>query len=184
MLCKYFDKLLVLPSCYCDLLFFRTGMAGVPGTASAIFGAVKDVGANVIMISQVYIMLPSLCANNEASCWLQHICRLAVTTLYVLLFQKRKLHLCRQPCKLGSVKHWQQGGYLRSIDESWFFLGCFTICLSKILISLSMFLAVILFCIFKIIFILRKFRYPLDCHALCCTSQNLRILKMLVKVHK
>lgn len=30
-----------------------TGMAGVPGTASAIFGAVKDVGANVIMISQV-----------------------------------------------------------------------------------------------------------------------------------
>ncbi|KAF5479378.1 hypothetical protein F2P56_000209 [Juglans regia] len=29
-----------------------TGMAGVPGTAHAIFGAVKDVGANVIMISQ------------------------------------------------------------------------------------------------------------------------------------
>ncbi|KAF5201423.1 Bifunctional aspartokinase/homoserine dehydrogenase protein [Thalictrum thalictroides] len=29
-----------------------TGMAGVPGTASAIFGAVKNVGANVIMISQ------------------------------------------------------------------------------------------------------------------------------------
>ncbi|KAH0941409.1 hypothetical protein HID58_001046 [Brassica napus] len=29
-----------------------TGMAGVPGTASDIFGAVKDVGANVIMISQ------------------------------------------------------------------------------------------------------------------------------------
>ncbi|KAG2710094.1 hypothetical protein I3843_04G008800 [Carya illinoinensis] len=29
-----------------------TGMAGVPGTADAIFGAVKDVGANVIMISQ------------------------------------------------------------------------------------------------------------------------------------
>ncbi|XP_028084269.1 bifunctional aspartokinase/homoserine dehydrogenase, chloroplastic-like isoform X2 [Camellia sinensis] len=29
-----------------------TGMVGVPGTASAIFGAVKDVGANVIMISQ------------------------------------------------------------------------------------------------------------------------------------
>lgn len=28
-------------------------MAGVPGTASAIFDAVKDVGANVIMISQV-----------------------------------------------------------------------------------------------------------------------------------
>ncbi|XP_020233105.1 bifunctional aspartokinase/homoserine dehydrogenase, chloroplastic [Cajanus cajan] len=32
-----------------------TGMAGVPGTASAIFGAVKDVGANVIMISQVHL---------------------------------------------------------------------------------------------------------------------------------
>jgi len=30
-----------------------TGMAGVPGTASDIFGCVKDVGANVIMISQV-----------------------------------------------------------------------------------------------------------------------------------
>ncbi|KAL8482378.1 hypothetical protein ACS0TY_027893 [Phlomoides rotata] len=29
-----------------------TGMAGVPGTASAIFEVVKDVGANVIMISQ------------------------------------------------------------------------------------------------------------------------------------
>ncbi|KAL5714022.1 Bifunctional aspartokinase/homoserine dehydrogenase 1 [Ranunculus cassubicifolius] len=29
-----------------------TGMAGVPGTASSIFGAVKAVGANVIMISQ------------------------------------------------------------------------------------------------------------------------------------
>lgn len=43
-------------------------MAGVPGTASAIFGAVKDVGANVIMISQVYIMLSSLCGNDEASC--------------------------------------------------------------------------------------------------------------------
>ncbi|KAL2615999.1 hypothetical protein AAZV13_08G098700 [Glycine max] len=33
-----------------------TGMAGVPGTASAIFGAVKDVGANVIMISQVAVI--------------------------------------------------------------------------------------------------------------------------------
>lgn len=32
----------------------RTGMAGVPGTASAIFSAVKEVGANVIMISQVF----------------------------------------------------------------------------------------------------------------------------------
>lgn len=33
----------------------RTGMAGVPGTASAIFEVVKDVGANVIMISQVVL---------------------------------------------------------------------------------------------------------------------------------
>lgn len=32
-------------------------MAGVPGTASDIFGVVKDVGANVIMISQVSISL-------------------------------------------------------------------------------------------------------------------------------
>lgn len=39
--------------CYTFISFGRTGMAGVPGTASAIFGAVKDVGANVIMISQV-----------------------------------------------------------------------------------------------------------------------------------
>lgn len=31
----------------------RTGMAGVPGTASDIFDTVKSVGANVIMISQV-----------------------------------------------------------------------------------------------------------------------------------
>lgn len=30
-------------------------MAGVPGTANEIFGAVKDVGANVIMISQVHL---------------------------------------------------------------------------------------------------------------------------------
>jgi len=29
-------------------------MAGVPGTASTIFSAVKEVGANVIMISQVH----------------------------------------------------------------------------------------------------------------------------------
>jgi len=34
-------------------ILYRTGMAGVPGTASAIFSAVKEVGANVIMISQV-----------------------------------------------------------------------------------------------------------------------------------
>lgn len=36
-------------------IFCRTGMAGVPGTASAIFSAVKAVGANVIMISQVFL---------------------------------------------------------------------------------------------------------------------------------
>lgn len=30
-------------------------MAGVPGTSSAIFSTVKDVGANVIMISQVLL---------------------------------------------------------------------------------------------------------------------------------
>lgn len=41
----------------CMSAFLRTGMAGVPGTASGIFGAVKDVGANVIMISQVYSSL-------------------------------------------------------------------------------------------------------------------------------
>lgn len=35
----------------------RTGMAGVPGTANAIFGAVKDVGANVVMISQACLFL-------------------------------------------------------------------------------------------------------------------------------
>ncbi len=32
----------------------RTGMVGVPGTASEIFEAVKGVGANVVMISQVW----------------------------------------------------------------------------------------------------------------------------------
>ncbi|KAK4433596.1 Bifunctional aspartokinase/homoserine dehydrogenase, chloroplastic [Sesamum alatum] len=46
-----------------------TGMAGVPGTASAIFGAVKDVGANVIMISQ----------RNLTDL----LCRLVVSTLCV-----------------------------------------------------------------------------------------------------
>lgn len=35
-------------------------MAGVPGTASAIFSVVKEVGANVIMISQVDNILLSL----------------------------------------------------------------------------------------------------------------------------
>ncbi|KAI9181177.1 hypothetical protein LWI28_012163 [Acer negundo] len=33
-------------------IWLFTGMASVPGTTNAIFGAVKDVGANVIMISQ------------------------------------------------------------------------------------------------------------------------------------
>lgn len=37
-------------------IFCSTGMAGVPGTSSAIFAAVKDVGANVIMISQVVLL--------------------------------------------------------------------------------------------------------------------------------
>lgn len=41
-------------------IFYRTGMAGVPGTASAIFEVVKDVGANVIMISQV-VLFSYLC---------------------------------------------------------------------------------------------------------------------------
>ncbi|XP_048431882.1 bifunctional aspartokinase/homoserine dehydrogenase 1, chloroplastic-like isoform X1 [Pyrus x bretschneideri] len=36
--------------------FTRTGLAGVPGAASDIFSAVKDVGANVIMISQVQVI--------------------------------------------------------------------------------------------------------------------------------
>lgn len=40
----------------------RTGMAGVPGTASAIFSAVKEVGANVIMISQV-------CGYSNSAFW-------------------------------------------------------------------------------------------------------------------
>lgn len=40
--------------------FCRTGMAGVPGTASDIFGAVRDAGANVIMISQVIFLIISV----------------------------------------------------------------------------------------------------------------------------
>lgn len=50
-------------------------MAGVPGTASAIFGAVKDVGANVIMISQVQ---SSPCASNNIE-----IYEIAAVTNYV-----------------------------------------------------------------------------------------------------
>ena len=47
--------LLIKAMMFCLVVSFcRTGMAGVPGTASAIFGAVKDVRANVIMISQVH----------------------------------------------------------------------------------------------------------------------------------
>lgn len=37
----------------CNWWCCRTGMAGVPGTASDIFETVKGVGANVVMISQV-----------------------------------------------------------------------------------------------------------------------------------
>lgn len=59
----------VVPDCqylksHCILLLgnilCRTGMVGVPGTASAIFNAVKDVGANVIMISQVSSSLSNI----------------------------------------------------------------------------------------------------------------------------
>lgn len=50
--------LVFIISTLCSLC--RTGMAGVPGTASAIFSAVKEVGANVIMISQVYGLLSFL----------------------------------------------------------------------------------------------------------------------------
>lgn len=39
----------------------RTGMAGVPGTASKIFETVKGVGASVVMISQVCISEVSSC---------------------------------------------------------------------------------------------------------------------------
>jgi aspartokinase/homoserine dehydrogenase 1 len=42
-------------------------MAGVPGTASAIFSAVKDVGANVIMISQVDNVHLSLLCTYDSS---------------------------------------------------------------------------------------------------------------------
>lgn len=40
-------------------------MAGVPGTASAIFGTVKDVGASVVMISQVRTSLHPMCQGCE-----------------------------------------------------------------------------------------------------------------------
>lgn len=49
----FFIPIYNIPSNSSLFTFPRTGMAGVPGTAHAIFGAVKDVGANVIMISQV-----------------------------------------------------------------------------------------------------------------------------------
>ena len=42
-------------------------MAGVPGTANAIFSAVKDVGANVIMISQVDNVFLSLVHTYDSS---------------------------------------------------------------------------------------------------------------------
>ena len=43
-----------------QIAHYRTAMAGVPGTASTIFGAVKDVGANVIMISQASTLASTL----------------------------------------------------------------------------------------------------------------------------
>lgn len=57
MIAMVHDSVFVFPwLSYCSHFFLpRTGMAGVPGTASDIFSAVKDVGANVIMISQVYL---------------------------------------------------------------------------------------------------------------------------------
>lgn len=53
----FFDFKSILSACIASFYFYfgSTGMAGVPGTANAIFGAVKDVGANVIMISQVIL---------------------------------------------------------------------------------------------------------------------------------
>ena len=72
----------------------RTGMAGVPGTASAIFGAVKDVGANVIVISQVRTLYPLVsewCFSQITfmqSDWIS--CRLVASILYALLYLRRK----------------------------------------------------------------------------------------------
>jgi aspartokinase len=42
-----------------------TGMVGVPGTASDIFGAVRDAGVNVIMISQVSVCSLLLCPKES-----------------------------------------------------------------------------------------------------------------------
>lgn len=83
-------------------------MAGVPGTASAIFSAVKDVGANVIMISQVdNVLLSLLCTYDShlGSSSLQISCRLAVNIQYALLFQKRKLLQFLLSYMIGFVKH-------------------------------------------------------------------------------
>ena len=72
-------------------------MAGVPGTASAIFGAVKDVGANVIMISQVSSpsdicsILKMLLSNLKGTTNIGLVyCRLVVSILCALLCLKRK----------------------------------------------------------------------------------------------
>ena len=101
---RYFLYYLIF---YCTILHCRTGMAGVPGTASAIFSAVKDVGANVIMISQVdnvhlscYVHMIHLGSSS-----LQISCRLAVNIQYALLFQKRKLLRFLLPYMLGFVRH-------------------------------------------------------------------------------
>lgn len=82
-------------------------MAGIPGTASAIFGTVKDVGANVIMISQVflcYLLLPDFFVFKKFHLNYLFTCRLAVNILFVLLCQKVKSKQFLQPYILGSNK--------------------------------------------------------------------------------
>lgn len=72
--------------------FGRTGMAGVPGTASAIFSAVKDVGANVIMISQVptlHSLIPAILdMHGMLISW--YWCRLVVSIRSALLCLRRR----------------------------------------------------------------------------------------------
>lgn len=75
------------------ITLFRTGMAGIPGTASAIFSAVKDVGANVVMISQVHLSTDSFCTcycydYMIFNWWLYY--RLAVSIQCALLCLRKK----------------------------------------------------------------------------------------------
>lgn len=66
-------------------------MAGVPGTASTIFSAVKDVGANVIMISQVFSVLVLIwCLDILEDAKLCNFCRLVANILCALQFLRRK----------------------------------------------------------------------------------------------